>query len=227
MISALFQYPERAAFGKEIPKARIVTGARSRRGLRERLSAELAGIVWAFKLAPVSLNLPAGPDVAEIQIFHLRLKPGVVDVSEAVLRAMDQAIPSPILFEIQGESGIRVAAAYKRPSEADAGKCVLGDYLHSDWQPANSPRQPLPVALDMASLYRELLRVLIPLPPRAGEGLRQQLERLSASRAAERECARLENQLNAEGQFNRKVELNRLLREARRVLQQARAVDPG
>jgi hypothetical protein len=225
--AVLFQYPERAAFDKEIPKARILAGARSRRGLRDRLSAELVGIVWACKLAPVSLNLPAGHDVAEIQIFRLRLKPDVADVSESVLRAMDQAIPSPILFEIQGDSGIRMAAAYKRPSEADAGKCVLSDYLRGGWMPVDTPRQPWPVALDMAGLYRELLRVLIPLPPRAGEGLRQQLERLSAERTAARECLRLENQLHAEGQFNRKVELNRLLRDARRVLQQVRAGETG
>ena len=167
MTAVLFQYPDRSTFDKEIPKARILAGARSRRGLRDRLSAELADIVWACKLAPVSLNLPAGHDVAEIQIFRLRLKPGVADVSESVLRAMDQAIPSPILFEIQGESGIRVAGAYKRPNEADAGKYVLSDYLRGDWVPTDTPRQPLPVALDMAGLYRELLRVLIPLPPRA------------------------------------------------------------
>ncbi|MGH8157308.1 MAG: DUF4391 domain-containing protein [Rhodanobacter sp.] len=227
MISALFQYPDRTAFDKDVPKARILAGARSRRGLRERLTGELASIVWACKLAPVSLNLPAGHEVAEIQIFRLRLKPGIADVSESVLRALDQAIPSPILFEIQGASGIRVAAAYKRPSEADTGKWVLGDYLRGDWLPADTPRQPLPVALDMAGLYRELLRVLIPLPPRAGEGLREQLERWSAGRAAERECTRLENQLNGENQFNRKVELNRLLREARRVLQETRGVDAG
>lgn len=38
-----------------------------------------------------------------------------------------------------------------------------------------------------AGLYRELLRALIPLPPRVGEGLREQLERWSAEHAAERE----------------------------------------
>ncbi len=223
MTSPLFQYPDRAAFNKDVPKARILAASKNRRGLRERLSAELASILWAYKLAPVSLNLPVGHGVPEIQIFRLHLKLGIADVSESVLRAMDQAIPSPILFEIHGESGIRVAAAYKRPSEADAGKWVLGDYLCGDWLPTDTLRQPLPVALDMAGLYRELLRALIPLSPRAGEGLREQLERWSAERAAARECSRLENQINAEKQFNRKVELNRLLREARRALQSARA----
>ena len=223
MSPMLFQYPERAAFNKDVPKARILASAKGRRGLRDRLSAELAGIVWASKLAPVSLNLPAAGDVAEIQVFRLTLKPGVVDVSEPVLRAVDLAIPSPILFEIHGESGVRMVAAFKRPSEADASKQVLGDYLRSDWLPVDAPRQPLPVALDMAGLYRELLRTLIPLPARSGESLPVQLERLAAVRATERECGRLENQLNSETQFNRKVELNRMLREAHRALQWMRA----
>lgn len=79
----------------------------------------------------------------------------------------------------------------------------------------------------MAGLYRELLRALIPLSPRVGEGLREHLESLAAERAAQRECIRLETQLNGESQFNRKVELNRLLREARHVLKMTRAVAPG
>ncbi|MDQ3525843.1 MAG: DUF4391 domain-containing protein [Chloroflexota bacterium] len=223
----LFHYPPRAALNRNVPKARILAGAKVRRGLRDRLTAELAQIVWASKLATVSLNLPASAEVAEIQVFRLTLKPDVADVGEPVLRALDQAIPSPILFEVQGDPGIKTVAAYKRPSEADAGKWVLGDYLRGDWLPIDASRQPLPVALDMAGLYRELMRALIPLPPRAGESLREQLERLSAARAAERECARLENQLNGETQFNRKVEINRLLREARHTLQSTRAAYAG
>lgn len=77
----------------------------------------------------------------------------------------------------------------------------------------------------MAGLYRQLLRALIPLSSRVGEGLREQLERLAAERAAQRECVRLKIQLNGANQFNREVELNRLLREARHVLKITRAVE--
>lgn len=226
MNGVLFQYPDRVMYGKDVPKARILAHTTSRRGLRDRLSAEVGAIVGACKLAPVSLNLPAAGDVAEIQVFRLTLKPGVIDVSESVLRAVDQAIPSPILFEIQGEPGVRTVAAYKRLNEADANKWVLSDYLTGDWLPISAPRQPLPIALDMAGLYRELLRTLIPLLPRAGEDLREQLERLAAARAAERECTRLRNQLNGETQFNRKVEINQRLRAARQTLEAVRSNEP-
>ena len=54
-------------------------------------------------------------------------------------------------------------AAYKRPSEADSAKWVVGDYFATDWQPADSERSPLPVSLDLAGLYEQLLRRLMPL----------------------------------------------------------------
>ena len=54
---------------------------------------------------------------------------------------MDQAIAFPILFEItvptsgtatssgRAHARIRTSAAYKRPSEADSAKWVVGDYF--------------------------------------------------------------------------------------------------
>lgn len=100
---------------------------------------------------------------------------------------------------------------------------ALGNYLWGDPLSAGAPRQPLPVALDLAGLYRELLRCLIPLPARRGETLRDQLERLAQVRAAERECAQLEAQLARAKQFNRKVEVNRALREKNLLLARLRA----
>ena len=219
--AVLFDYPERAAVGTVIPKARIVARTRTR-GLRDRLSAEVAEIRWAYKLARVSLNFAACAELSEFQIFRLTLKPGIKAIAEPMLRAIDQAVPSPIVFEVAGESGVCTVAAYKRPNEADASKEVLGEYLWGEWLPRDAPRQSLPVALDVAGLYRELLRTLIPLPARAGESLRDQLDRLVQVRAAERECTRLEAQLAREPQFNRKVEVNRALRESSLLLARLR-----
>ena len=56
------------------------------------------------KLAPVLLNLPAGHDVAEIQIFRLRLKSGIADVSESVVRAMLRGL---IPLRLRAGEGLR------------------------------------------------------------------------------------------------------------------------
>lgn len=222
--AVLFDFPERAAVGTMIPKTRIVARARTR-GLRDKLGAEVAEIRWAYKLARVSLNLAASAEVSEFQVFRLTLKPGIKTIAESLLRAIDQAVPSPIVFEVVTDSGLCTVAAYKRPNEADASKEVLGEYLWGDWLPCAASRQPLPAALDVADLYRELLRSLIPLPARNGESLRDQLDRLVQVRAAERECARLEAAMAREKQFNRKMEINRRLREVRRALHAVRAAD--
>lgn len=222
--AVLFDYPERAAIGTIIPKAQIVARARARaRGLRDHLSAQVAEIRWAYKLAPVSLNLAASPKLPEFQVFRITLKPGTRSIAEPLLRAIDQAVPSPIVFEVLGEVAIRTVAAYKRPSDADPTKEVLGEYLWGDALPKETPRQPLPIAIDMPGLYRELLRRLIPLAARDGESLRDQLDRLARVRTFERECARLDAQLARERQFNRKVEINRALREARQALRAAKS----
>jgi hypothetical protein len=222
MSVVLYAYPAPARVDQPLPKTRLLAQMPSRRGLKERLGRQIEEALWAFKLSPESLNLPASDELAEVQVFRLRLKAGQLRADPVLLRAIDQAIPSPLLFELQGDAGLCTVAAYKRVNEADNRRWVLGDYLIGDWMPADSPRQPLPVALDMASLYRELLRPLIPLPPRAGEGVRAQLERLAQLRVAERDCQRLAARLAREPQFNRKVELNRRLRECQNTVEQLR-----
>lgn len=214
MNAVAFDWPPATRVDRLISKTEMMARAGKPPGLRERLTRELAGISWTNKLATSTLNLPAG-GLPEIQVFHLRLKPGIDTASEPLLRAIDLAIPSPLVFELAGDAGICTVAAPKRASASVAGKQVLGDYIAGDWVAEDAPRQPLPVALDIAGLHQALLRALVPLVPRRGERLDALLERLAAVRSAERDCQRLQAQLGREKQFNRKVAINRQLRDAR------------
>jgi uncharacterized protein YhaN len=65
-----------------------------------------------------------------------------------------------------------------------------------------------------------MLRVLLPLPPRAGEAIDAQVERARLIRMRENECNRLEARVRQEMQFNRKVEINAELRRQRAELNQ-------
>jgi len=223
---ALFAYPEQAAFGRVLPKTKVYAFGKPTRRVRDLITQQVARIVWQHKLAPETINIPAKDGVQEIQVFRIELKPDALDDPDElpadVFRCIDRAIVSPIIHELVDGKRLRCAAAYKRPSEAapgNAAKWVVGDYFATDWLPADIPRQPLPVALNMAALYEQLLRSLMPIAARPDESLRDQAERLSSVATKRRECRKLEAQLRRERQFNRKVEINGQLRALRSEVQ--------
>jgi len=204
----LFAYPERCAFGRAIPKTRIEQHGRPGAKARAALTAQVARLVWQHKLAPDTLGLPAASAVAEIQILRIELKPGVAELGEDVLRCLDKAIAFPVIHEVHGDEGLYTVAAPKRPSEADGQRWVIGDYFAGGLADPAAARQPLPVALDLASLYMQLLRTLMPWPAKQNESLQAQAERLAKIRTLEKEQARIAARMQRQTQFNRRVELN-------------------
>ena len=206
----IFTYPKQAEFNRVLPKSKIYEHGKPTRAVRDGFVAQINQIVWQYKLAPETINLPSRPGVPEIEIFSLELK--TPEVSEDVLRCIDKAILLPIFYNLVFDGRVKTVAAYKRPSDADASRWVVDAYFASPWQPADGERSALPVALDMAGLYEQMLRRLMPFPARSGETLKDHVERLSQLRSRQTEYARLEARLHKEKQFNRKVELNSQLR---------------
>lgn len=215
---ALFTFPPQAQVGRVLPKSKIYQHGRIGTALRERFVKQVEQITWQYKLAPETINLPARAGVAEIEIFDIALK--TETLVDDVLRAIDRAIPLPILFQLHYQARTRMVATYKRPSVADAGKWVIDSYFASEWQAADAARQPLPIALDLHSLYEQLLRSLLPQVARPGERLSEQLERLTRLRSRQNEYKQLEARLHKEKQFNRKVTLNAELRELKEEIDQ-------
>jgi len=211
MSQALFHYPKAAAFDRILPKSKNYEHSKPTSAVKELFVKQVDKIIWQYKLAPETINLPAKPNVPEIQVFTIVLK--TPELSEDVLRCIDQAIPLPIFYQLTFANRIKLKAAYKRPNDADAGKWVTESYFETDWLDKDTDRAELPVALDLVGLYEHLLRPLLPLPPRTGENLKTQMERLSLLRTKQNEYRKLETRLNNERQFNRKVELNSKLHQ--------------
>lgn len=213
---ALFAWPSKAVVARPVAKAKIYAHAKPAAALRALFVDQVESVTWAYKLAPETINLPAKPDVPEIEVFEIALK--LPDVNHSVLRCIDKAIPFPILFVLRYGGHSQPVAAYKRPSDAASGQWVVGDYHAAPWQKDGVVRSGLPVALNLQGLYEQLLRQHFAVPARAGESLRDQLDRLSLLSAKQAAAAKLETRLAQEKQFNRKVEINAQLRTIRTEL---------
>ena len=206
----MFAYPKQAEFNRVVPKAKVYAHARVSRRLKDLFVAQVGEILWKYKLSPETVNLPASRGIGEIQVFELSLR--TPDLHADVLALLERAIPFPLLFQLVHDGQVRFAASYKRRSEADASRWVVEGLFLTGPRPVNARRLPLPVALDLASLYEQVVRQHIPLLARPGENLAEQVARFGTLEAKTRACRQLESRLTRERQFNRKVELNAALR---------------
>ena len=213
----MFTFPPQAAFNRTIAKTRIYDHAQPSKAVRNRFVQEVESIVWSYKLAPETINLPSSPGVHEIQVFTLTAK--IPEVSEIVLRTIDEAIPSPLFFRICHGDRVRGRIAYKRPSEAATDAWVVEDGFTGPWHPAATTFPPLPVVLDLGQLYARLLAPYLQPSARPGENLIAHLARLRELRRLSREAEALAADLAKEKQFNRKVELNARLRSQRQAIE--------
>jgi hypothetical protein len=182
---ALFSYPPQAAFGRPLPKNKLYEKSGANTRLKDLFVSQVDQIIWQYKLAPETINLPARPGVPEVQVFSIHLK--TPELHHDVLRCIDGAVQFPIVFELNHEGRTQMVACHKRPSDADAKQWVCSDYFASPWQTANAPRQTLPVVLDMVALYDGKYKEALALAKRLGDGM----ERSDAYRSGQYRVAPL------------------------------------
>ncbi|VXC13094.1 Methyl-accepting chemotaxis protein [Pseudomonas sp. 8AS] len=214
--AAFINYPKQAAFGRTLPKSKIYEHSGANTRLKDLFVEQVEQIVWQYKLAPETINLPAKPGVPELQIFSIQLKTSELHLD--VLRCIDGAVQFPIIFELSFDGRTQVIAAYKRPNESDASRWVLSNYFASAWLPSDIERAAMPMVLDLGGLYEQVLQRLIPMPARPQETLTDFVARVESVSAKQREVEKAASKLAKEKQFNRKVELNAELRKLKTEL---------
>lgn len=214
----MHDWPTPTLVDRTVPKSRLLAHAAATARLKRLLTEQVREIRWHAKLSPETLNLPASPECAEIEVFRIHLKGDPIDPD--VLDLVDKAVAQPILFTLQRPGGnIAASAAFKRPSEADSARWVVGERFTTEFGPPPASPPPLPAAVDLGRLYAALLDPLLPLKSRPGEPLVERILRCTDFESVRRQADQLAARVRRERQFNRKVELNRELNTLKRRLE--------
>ena len=220
-MKGLFRYPEKAKFGQIIPKAKIYEHAKLKPMQKAQFVDLTQQIRWAHKLAPETTNLSATDDVREIQILRIRINQR--DLPDDILRIIDSAIPSTVIFELIYQGQIQVKAAHKQRKTEGLSRSSLSSYFASDWMDENANRSDLPQALNLGILYDKILSELInPDAPKHGEVMTSLADKVAHQeeiKAKEAEIAKIEQKLRRTKQFNKKQEINSALKKAKSDLE--------
>ena len=231
----LYHYPSTAKVDKIIPKNKLYQRGSANHRIERLFVEQVESIRWAYKLSPHTINLNDSETIKEIQIFSIVSRVERLDTE--VLQFIDKLIPSPIIFEIVFEDKIKVIANYKRQSQADSQKFVLGKYYATDWQDLTQ-REDLPIVFGIADLYEYFIEqlllstnkaspnvVLIPNIKANLSTMTQKTDSIEDKIAHAKKVALLTKQINElqkriykEKQFNRQVEMNLQLQTLQKQL---------
>lgn len=217
VVTSRLRLPKDDAFGRVIPKSKIYRYGGAGKKLKELFVRYVEKIIHTSILTTKTVNLPAKAYVKEIHVLSIILRRKELPTS--VLEAIDRAVAYPTVFICCYESRIQYAASYKRPSESDKSKWVTSEYFFSDWFKSDSSEQDLPLALDLQSIYEQLIAALIKLQNRPGETIEKLAERVQILRIKQGQVDKLQNKVHKEKQYNRKVELNRELKQIKREIE--------
>jgi hypothetical protein len=210
MTDMLFNFPKQAYFGRVIPKTKFYEYGIVSKKQKDFFVKQVEQIVWLYKLAPETINLPSTDNVPELQIFKIILKGD--QLSNDVLRCIDQSVMYPLFFEVESEDKVRLVGSYKRKSHSAGGRWVQTDYYSTNWLSKGVDRSELQYSINLASIYEQILKSISPINPRQGESLQELFDRNDEIKRRMFELLKIERKIASEKQFNKKVELNTTFR---------------
>lgn len=194
---------------KRISKQRFYDNLNITPEIKRVFVEQISVIYWRNKIAASTLNVGAGKQVTELEVFELRLTKPELDTR--VLQLIDKEIPYHILFLLEHGGLYQAWIGYKEQSLAKQGVFKVNTYYNTEWVKPDKLYLRLE-GLTIDAIYEGFVRQI------AGERLTNQTgATVSLKDAVERDNQRqslikqitvLEKKVNNEKQFNRRVELN-------------------
>lgn len=211
----LYKFPKQAKVNQLIPKNKFYEQGKANTKIEQLFVDQVENIRWAYKLASSTIHLQDQEDLKEIQIF--RVKSRVEDLDVSILSFIDKLILTPIIFEVVYQDKVKVVASYKRLSQVDKTKAVIGQYYASEWL-LDHNRVELPLYLKLADLYEYFIAQILPIAlskdletDDESISIEVQLQNAQQLKNLQKQLDKLHSRLRNERQFNRRVELNRQL----------------
>lgn len=212
--------PKTTEFNKRIPKQKFYENISVTPALRRIFIDQIKVIYWRNKIAPSTMNLEAGQNVTEIEVFEVKLNSVPLDVS--ILRQMDKEIPYHIVFLLEHEGKYQVWTAYKEKAGSGSNAFKVETYFHTDWLTEDELVLKLD-GLNMDVVYENYVRQIAGGALRVAtdgetESLKESIERDKRQQALQKQIDALQKKIRREKQLNRQMELNAELKKLKREL---------
>ena len=206
MVNDNFKLPRAAFVNKFIPKSKFYAKTALSAKLQKEFSDKIQKITWKYKLAESTVGITKTDKVIEIQIFEIDLKEQVIPKN--ILKVIDKAIPYQILYRFIYKENEAYGITLKENKNAE-------NYYFTEW---NEKKIFDFTGIDLEKVYQKIVKTFIRSEAQAKSSFNEIIDTDNKIKALNEEIAALENKISREKQFNRKVELNKVLLEKKAQL---------
>lgn len=207
--------PQSAWVNKFIAKTKFYEKATLSAKLQDEFIKKIQKITWQYKLSEATIGISKTDNVTEIQVFTLELKEQIIPKN--VLKVIDKAIPYQILYQFVYKGSV----AYGITLKGSILKAIAGqenapqNYYFSDWDEAIDFDF---TGINLEKVYQKLIKTFIGKEANKQGDFEAVIATDNTLKSLEKDIIALSNKIKRERQFNRKVELNKMLLEKQQEL---------
>lgn len=193
--------PDSCKVDKFIPKQTFIKKITNGKAL----FANIEKITWRYKLSPTTINIPSTKTVEEIHIFDLILKTS--EIPRKALLEINKLIPYPILFNFKHADSVCHGISLQ-----DEQKQYLSSWdeeISFDFNDTN-----------LEKVYQNIVKKFLKhVDISSHSDFKQTLALEHKIITLKKEILSLENKIKKEKQFNKQLELSRILKPKQQELQ--------
>lgn len=216
----MFGLPKSTEFNRRIPKQKFYENITVSPVLKRIFVDQIKTIYWRNKIAVTTLNLAEGTDVAEIEVFEIKLETPVLD--ESVLRQIDREIPYHILYILEYGNKYQAWIGYKEATVSGNNAFKVNSYYHTEWM--DEELLPLKVeGLTIDVVYENFVRQIAGESLKVkslGESLKDSVARNEEKQQLQKQITALQERVRKEKQLNKQMQMNTELKKLKKELEE-------
>ena len=199
--------PKSTEFDRRIPKQKFYENLNVTPSMKKSFVEQIKTIRWKNKISASTMNIGAGKNVTEIEVFEIRLTGKTLD--ENVLKQIDKEIPYHILFLIECGEQCKAAIGYKEATASGSNVFSVRRYFYTDWLKSDKILLKFD-GLDIDAVYENIVRQIAgeQLQKNSAEGIKESIEREEKRQQIVKQIEVLQAKICKEKQFNRQVKMN-------------------
>lgn len=204
-----FNLPISTIVNRFIPKNAFdeFTNAKQRKKFTEIVDK----ITWLNKLSKETINL-SGSEITEIQIFEVKLKEQVYP--KALLDIIDKSIPYQIIFLLSYQDSVLLSTSKKHHHPLNQDNAIVDWSFSSGWITSSTNTYQFNLKINIDFVYADFCSQLSNYG-KVHKGILSIIEYDKTLKGLKKQIADLKSAIKSEKQFNRKVELNLQLSQAK------------